>query len=185
MAGALGQQLGGGVAAVAGPLQLLQLGAEGSAIPGQGLWRQGACQHQGAFPLGRRAAEVFDGCAHAGAHLLFVLFGEFAGDAQGPITQHRQQIVEQIEQPVRSFKQHHGALLSLQFLQSLTALVGLGRQEALKAEAAARQAAAHQRGGDGAGAGDADHVVPSCAGGRHQHLARIGDARQPGVTDHG
>ena len=94
VAGALGQQLGGGVAAVAGPLQLLQLGAEGSAIPGQGLWRQGACQHQGAFPLGRRAAEVFDGCAHAGAHLLFVLFGEFAGDAQGPIPQHCQQIVE-------------------------------------------------------------------------------------------
>ena len=94
VAGALGQQLGGGVAAVAGLLQRLQLSAESGAIPGQGLWRQGACYHQGAFPLGRRAAEVLDGCAHAGAHLLFVFLGEFAGDAQGPITQHRQQIVE-------------------------------------------------------------------------------------------
>ena len=86
---------------------------------------------------------------------------------------------------MRGFKQHHGALLSLQFLQALAALVGLGRQEALKAEAAARQATAYQRGGDSAWAGDADHAVPSCAGGRHQQLAGIGDARQPGVTDHG
>ena len=80
------------------------------------------------------------------------------------------------------FKQHQGALLFRQFLQSLAALVWLGRQEALKAEAAAGQAAAHQGGGDSAGAGDADHRQPRLPGRCHQRLARIGDARQPRVT---
>ena len=105
-----------------------------------------------------------------------MFFGELPGYPQGPIAQHRQNVFQEIQKPVGRFKQHQGSLLPRQLLKLFAPLTGLGWQEPLKAKAAAGQAAAHQGGGDGTGAWNANHRAALVSGFGHQVFAWIGDA---------
>ena len=124
------------------------------------------------------------GDRHRGPHLLLVFFGELTGYPQGPIAQHRQNVFQEIQKPVGRFKQHHGALFTCQLLKLFAPVTGLGWQEPLEAKAAAGQAAAHQGGGDGTGAWNANHRAALVSGFGHQVFAWIGDARQAGIAHH-
>ena len=143
-----------------------------------------AAQHQGALPLGRGVAKVLQGRAHRGSHLLLVALGELPGHPHGTIPHHLQQIFQQGEQAMGGFEQHHGALFVPQGLQPLPAGATAGGQKSFEAEAARGQAAAHQGGGDGAGAGHTDHGNGLKPGGGHQLLAGVGNAGQARVAHH-
>ena len=128
MARALRQQATGLLGAMAGGHQLLQLSPQQGPIPR--LWtrqRRRAAQHQGAFAQGWGGQEMGQGRRHRGPHLLLVAFGQLPGHHQGPVAQHRQQILQQSHQPVGGLVQHHGALLSGEGLQPLAAGGAAGR----------------------------------------------------------
>jgi len=147
--------------------------------------RRGPPEHQGALPQRRNGAEVGQGRRHRGADLLLMALGELPGDPQGAVTEQLQQILQERHQPMGRLEQHDRALLLREGQQGTAARGQAGRQESLEAEAPRGQAAAHQGGGDRAGPRHAHHRMAGGAGGGHQRLARIGDAGQARVADHG
>jgi hypothetical protein len=110
--------------------------------------------------------------------------GELPGHPHGPIPHHLQQILQQGDQAMGGFEQHHGALFVPQGLQPLPAGAAARGQKSFEAEPARGQAAAHQGGGDGAGARHADHGNGLEPGGGHQLLAGVGNAGQARVAHH-
>lgn len=84
---------------------------------------------------------------------------------------------------VRGFIEHHRAHFAGQCLQAVAAAAGLGRQEALEAEAVAGQAGHAQRGDGGTGTGNRADLDAGRARGTHQPETRIADQRGAGIAD--
>ncbi len=165
--------------------QRRQFGPQLSLGPDRGGSRRRPPQHQGAFALGCDPPKVLQCRAHRRSDLFFMAFGQLPGDPQRPVPQGGVQVLEQLQQPVRRFEQHHGARFIPQFGQSGPPLGSLGRQKSLKAEPFRRKATADQGGGHSTGAWDADHPMPGVADGSYQGFAGIRDARQTCIADHG
>ncbi|KAG1193656.1 hypothetical protein G6F35_013481 [Rhizopus arrhizus] len=95
----------------------------------------------------------------------------------------RGHVGQRLGDAVRGFVEHHRAHFAGQQLQAVAAAAGLGRQEALEAEAVAGQPGHAQRGDGGAGARNRADLDAGRARGTHQAETGVADQRRTGIAD--
>ena len=147
---------------------------------------RGPGDDQGQLPPRALGGQPLADLAQGAAQHLLVQLGQLADGRAGPLGpeggDHR---LQGGQDPVRGLEEHHGPRLGGQLGQAAVALAGPAGQEPLEAEPVGGQAADHQRGQGGAGAGDHLDRHPALQAGGDQVVAGVGHGRHAGVADQG